>query len=212
MKECKRCNIKFHHIENGTKYCGICRRYLNHFFPNRKYKMDYLNTPFKPIECNCCESIFMTQHPQKTNCDACKKKYTKSQLQCRTAHYKKWRSNYEKNPKSGYNKPITKISRMIRKNLISCLTCKGVSKNGSTFDLLDFTKDEFREHMESLFETEMWWHNHGEWHIDHIIPSSAFKFDSVDHPEFKVCWSLGNLRPMWAKDNIRKGNKWVGNI
>ena len=56
----------------------------------------------------------------------------------------------------------------------------------------------------------MGWHNMGEWHIDHIIPIAAFNYETNLCPEFKTCWALGNLRQMWARDNIRKKDKIPG--
>jgi hypothetical protein len=52
----------------------------------------------------------------------------------------------------------------------------------------------------------MSWENRSEWHIDHRRPVSSFNFLSVDDPEFLECWALSNLQPLWAADNIRKGN------
>ena len=51
----------------------------------------------------------------------------------------------------------------------------------------------------------MSWDNYGDWHIDHITPKSTF--DLSDPDEIRACWSLPNLRPLWGKDNIRKGAK-----
>lgn len=34
--------------------------------------------------------------------------------------------------------------------------------------------EEFKNHIENLFLEGMSWDNHGEWHIDHIIPVSRF--------------------------------------
>ena len=53
------------------------------------------------------------------------------------------------------------------------------------------------------------WENYGSyWHIDHIKPKSLFIFESLEDEEFKQCWSLNNLRPLEAKENIRKGNRF----
>ncbi len=64
-----------------------------------------------------------------------------------------------------------------------------------------------RDHLESLFTNGMTWENYGKWHIDHIIPKSFFEFSSPNDVEFKMCWRLDNLQPLWAKDNIIKSNK-----
>jgi len=47
----------------------------------------------------------------------------------------------------------------------------------------------------------------GKLQIDHIIPISAFNFTKVEHPDFKRCWSLDNLRLLPAKENMIKGSK-----
>jgi hypothetical protein len=54
----------------------------------------------------------------------------------------------------------------------------------------------------------MTWDNYGQWHIDHIKPVALFEFDSTDDPGFRDCWTLDNLQPLWALDNLRKGNKY----
>jgi hypothetical protein len=53
----------------------------------------------------------------------------------------------------------------------------------------------------------MGWHNLPQWHIDHIIPLSSFRFETAHDPEFKAAWALTNLRPIWAVDNLRKHAK-----
>jgi len=35
----------------------------------------------------------------------------------------------------------------------------------------------------------------------------VFNFSSPDDLDFKRCWDLKNLRPMWGTDNIKKGAK-----
>ena len=62
-------------------------------------------------------------------------------------------------------------------------------------------------HLERQFLPGMTWGNRGEWHIDHIVPLASFTFTSPDDPEFRAAWALTNLRPLWAKDNIRKSAK-----
>lgn len=62
--------------------------------------------------------------------------------------------------------------------------------------------------IESQFQSGMSWENYGEWHIDHIIPKSWFYYESTEDWQFKVCWSLANLQPLWASENHAKGNRW----
>ena len=39
-------------------------------------------------------------------------------------------------------------------------------------------------------------------HIHHVIEQSKFKYTSPEDPEFKKCWALENLIPMWKNDHI----------
>lgn len=72
------------------------------------------------------------------------------------------------------------------------------------FDLLGYSPDDLRAHLERQFVKGMGWHNMGKWHIDHIIPMASFTITGPDDPEFKRAWALPNLRPLWAVDNMRK--------
>lgn len=67
-------------------------------------------------------------------------------------------------------------------------------------------------HLERQFLPGMTWENHGRfgWHIDHIIPLSAFNFETPDHIDFKRAWALSNLQPLWWQDNLKKRAKIEG--
>jgi hypothetical protein len=95
------------------------------------------------------------------------------------------------------------VSGAIRKALTRN---KGGKDGHSVLQYLPYTLEELKEHLENQFLTNMSWKNYGEWHIDHIYPQSKLPFDSMEHPNFLKCWSLTNLQPLWAIDNIKKGN------
>jgi hypothetical protein len=82
-------------------------------------------------------------------------------------------------------------------------------KDGKMKDILGFTVDELRQHIESQFTEGMSWDKFlsGEIHLDHKTPINFFKPQSVDDPAFKACWALSNLQPLWARDNLSKGYK-----
>jgi hypothetical protein len=72
-----------------------------------------------------------------------------------------------------------------------------------------YTLKDLVEHLEKQFDENMSWDNYGSyWHIDHIKPKSLFVFESIEDEQFKECWGLNNLRPLEAKENIRKSNKY----
>jgi hypothetical protein len=102
---------------------------------------------------------------------------------------------------------------VLRKN-ISCQIRKGLKNNGSgknkrsVWNFLPYTSEELKIHLESLMEPWMTWNNYGScWHIDHIEPQSNFSYISMDDIDFQLCWSLSNLRPLKAIDNLKKSNK-----
>jgi hypothetical protein len=53
----------------------------------------------------------------------------------------------------------------------------------------------------------MSWGNYGQWHIDHIIPLSSFNL--LEEQQFKIACHYTNLQPLWAKENLSKGNKII---
>lgn len=86
-----------------------------------------------------------------------------------------------------------------------CHSLKGSTKGGRSWEaLLGYTTSELRDHLERQFLKGMSWDNYGDWHVDHIIPVATFSFSSPDDDDFKACWALTNLRPLWATDNMRR--------
>lgn len=85
----------------------------------------------------------------------------------------------------------------------------GSKKAGRSWQVLvGYTLEQLRRHLERQFTQGMNWENRGlgsgKWHIDHILPVSSFEFETPEDAEFKACWALSNLRPLWSIDNIRK--------
>jgi len=76
-------------------------------------------------------------------------------------------------------------------------------KNQTTLELLGYSYYDSKENLESKFQEGMCWENHGEWHVDHIIPISLFK----DGTDPSIVNDLNNLRPLWSKENLSKQDK-----
>lgn len=98
------------------------------------------------------------------------------------------------------------ISNAIRRSLKQ----NSSTKNGCHWEtLVGFTVGELKKHLESQFKNGMNWGNYGhgkdKWCIDHGVPIAYFNYDSPEHPEFRVCWGLSNLHPMWCSENFSKG-------
>ncbi len=102
--------------------------------------------------------------------------------------------------------PQYKLAQRFRTALWQNIKDNRLSKYKKTFDMLPYTFDELKEHLEKNFQEGMTWENYGEWHIDHVIPQSNFSYTTTDSDEFKICWSLNNLKPMWGKVNLSKNS------
>jgi hypothetical protein len=111
----------------------------------------------------------------------------------------------------GQDKKIVK-NRMSRR-LRHALNKRHIEKKNSTLEILGYSIQQLVEHLESKFEDGMTWSNAGRqegvrcWHIDHIIPDAAFNYTSFEDEEFKKCWALDNLQPLWEEDNLQKSSK-----
>lgn len=73
--------------------------------------------------------------------------------------------------------------------------------------LVGYTAEDLRTHLESLFLPGMTWENRKLWHVDHVVPLFLWDYDGPEHPEFRAAWSLANLRPVWAKENLVKNKR-----
>jgi hypothetical protein len=98
-----------------------------------------------------------------------------------------------------------KLREMIRCRIKTALARGSKS---STSEILTGCKIDFlRNYIESMFTDGMSWENHGisGWHIDHIIPCASF--DLTDIEQQKKCFHYTNLQPLWAAENLRKGDR-----
>jgi hypothetical protein len=104
------------------------------------------------------------------------------------------------------NDPQFKLVTSLRIRLNKAL--KRQQKWGSAIDDLGCSIDFLKGYLESKFEPGMTWENHGKgagkWNIDHIKPLS--KFDLTNSYEMRHACHYTNLQPLWAQDNLRKGN------
>lgn len=211
-------------IDAPTKVCTRCTvekpATLDHFPPHKmgKYHVHSLCRPCKKIDDAERRNRPDQKARQKAWRDANKAyvrdynaKYRENYTS--TADVARWRErNLEKAREQGARRRREQRRRdpayRLRCRIAARLQAMLSDKAGRTSeDLLGYTCAELRRHIERQFLPGMSWDNAGEWHVDHIVPVSAFNITSADDPDLRVCWALSNLRPMWAKDNISKGNK-----
>ena len=109
------------------------------------------------------------------------------------------------------NRKKTNIQYKLSINL-RCRLNKGLkrnSKTGSAVKDLGCTIDELKTHLESKFQSGMTWDNWSRegWHIDHVKPLASF--DLTDKEQSLIACHYTNLQPLWAKDNMAKGDKII---
>jgi hypothetical protein len=138
----------------------------------------------------------------RNDCKSCLQKWRKDNRQVLNDNHKK----YEKERK--IRDPNFKLIKTLRSRLLSAIYQKNAKKLGSTIELTGCNLQFLRDYLESKFKEGMTWFNHGEWHIDHIRPCSSFNLS--DKTEQLKCFHYTNLQPLWASENISKGNRYIG--
>jgi hypothetical protein len=136
-----------------------------------------------------------------------RKNYMKEYRERNVNKIREQKRKYEKDRKD--NDPFYKLCCYTRTAVYTCLKERSVDKYSNTFDILPYTLEELISHLENNFTEGMSWENYGEWHVDHIKPMASFTFDTIDDDSFNECWSLSNLQPLWAKDNLSKGSNII---
>ena len=101
------------------------------------------------------------------------------------------------------NEVTFRIRHALRARLRLALSNRGIRESRTTLELIGCTPSELRLHLERQLLPGMTWQNHGQWHIDHIIPCA--QFDLTDPEARRRCFHFSNLQPLWAAENIRKG-------
>lgn len=177
-------------------------------------------------KCNVCHIVYPLQLFPKSStlpkgraysCKNCIKKRNslyyeknKEKVKAKVREYKSNNKQKVSKLNSLYNKKRKKHDRLfylivtIRSLISSTFGKKGIVKSKKTEAILGCTIEFFLNHLESQFTKEMSWDNRGSyWHIDHIHPVSRAKSEE----ELMKLNHYTNLRPLEAKENIRKSNK-----
>jgi hypothetical protein len=104
------------------------------------------------------------------------------------------------------------LKHNIRALITSSFKEKGLKKNSKTCEILGCSFDDFKQHLESKFESWMTWNNKGlyngelnyGWDIDHIIPVSS----GMTEEEVVKLNHFTNLQPLCSKINrdIKRNN------
>lgn len=177
--------------KDGLRLCSGCKIHKSDdCFVKDRTKPDGLTSA-----CKVCRGI------------AASKRFKTDEQRCKNREYSR------KNRKKMNEYALKRRRENIDERLATYLRCrlhkalKGNYKRGSAVRDLGCTIEDFKIHLESLFQPGMSWENHGRygWHMDHILPLSSF--DLTDQEQLKKACHFSNLQPLWASDNYKKSNK-----
>jgi hypothetical protein len=165
--------------------------------------------------CKKCSSVYnkqwRTNNPEKSKIS--QEKWLKNNLERKKEYLKKYyksNSNKSKEYTKNYkrerykNDILFKLSCKLRHFIWKSLNKKQQIKSKKCLDVLGCSLEQFKNHIESLFLNGMNWENIGKWHVDHIKPISL---GNTEEEIYKLN-HYTNFQPLWAKDNLKKSNKY----
>lgn len=117
------------------------------------------------------------------------------------------RAQYERKRKRVAGDPLFAMLERIRCRTRAAIVNQWGTKSKRTIELLGCVPAHARAHIEAQFLPGMTWDNNTKdgWHIDHIIPCAAFDLTDPDHQA--MCFHYTNLRPVWGRENLSKGDR-----
>ena len=184
-KVCKGVDDKKYRENNKEKICDIKKNWVKN---NSNYQKEYYNKNKEKLKLE--SRIFYKKNKLRYN------QQSSSWNQINFEKRKKITKKYKQ-------KPEIKLKENIRHRVYIFLKSKNLRKNNKTFEIIGCTPFELQKHLEEQFIDGMTWENYGQWHIDHIIPLSTA---NIEEEIYKLCYYT-NLQPLWAIDNLKKGNK-----
>lgn len=119
----------------------------------------------------------------------------------RTKYKKQWHNNKIKTD------PLYRLAFHCRRMLHRALGLAGQISYKYTEEYLPYTRDQLVKCIENQFKSGMTWDNYGKWHIDHKRPIRHCVKNGITNPA--IINGLDNLQPLWAKENMSKGDKII---
>jgi hypothetical protein len=208
------------------KSCSSCNEVkdFKYFYKGKGYKDGYRST--------CKDCVKKYQEENKDSKKEYLKNYkdkNKNILKLKNKEYrlknidkiKEWRSNNEEyikkhrqNNKLNFrlyikkrneNEPIFRFKNNVRRLILHSFKRrkKNFKKIDRTEIILGCSIQDFINYISKGFKKGMTFDNHGDWHIDHIIPLATA---STEEEVIKLN-HYTNLQPLWAKENLSKGKK-----
>lgn len=203
-KFCTKCNLymEINQFEKGRAQCKTCRKLINQKWRrnNKNHINKYNQNKWKKLknDINYLKKRKEWYALNKEKILQYKKQYylnNKEFILKKHSQYENFKYKTD---------PLFRLRKNIRRRILAAF--KGFYKNKTTQNLIGCSWLELKLHIEKQFKKNMCWENYGEWHIDHIKPLSLFNILNED--ELKKANHYTNLQPLWAFENLSKGNKF----
>ncbi len=166
----------------------------------------------KSLEAKARHNIYLNNR-YKTSEDFRESKKEYQRIRRTTTEYQIYNKKYQKQyqARRRASDDCYRLANVLRVRMARFI--RGKTKQGSAIKDLGCTLSELKQYLELQFTDGMTWENHGraskknpmKWNIDHRIPLS--RFDLTDRIEYLKAVHFTNLQPLWAEDNLRKGNR-----
>ena len=175
-------NCKKNETINNLKRCQLCNQKAR-----QKEKRNFCEHSQRKRDCVACHGSSICQHKRrKRSCKQCKGITTKT-------------------PKPSNKSPLVRFIDNAKNRIRSMV--KRLADRKPSLQYLGCGKEHFKQHIEKQFTGEMSWANYGHtWHVDHIIP---LKYNKPSLDEIIARLHYTNTQPMLAKENLRKGNRFI---
>ena len=204
VKICSKCqetkSITDFYKKKDTKdgHTNQCKECINEFH-RLKRELIRLSKPAKP---KVDQKQYQKEYREK-NKEVLKIK-AKERLTQRMDQHRDYCKKYQMRRKQ--SDPLFKLIQNTRSLIATSLRKMRTGKKEKTEQILGCSFEEFKTNLESKFLEGMSWDNRYMWHVDHIIPVSY----GTTEEEIIALNHYTNLQPLWAVDNIRKKNRYIG--
>jgi hypothetical protein len=197
MKACSKCKVEKELLDFNkdktkkdglTSSCKECKRKVDNKYSknNKEKRKDYTDS-------------------KKEEKKAYDKKYREDNKERRKELSKRYLLKNRKPKKIKETNYVYKFKVNVRNLIKNSFKRNGnnYKKRTSSEDILGCTIQEFKIYIENKFTDGMTFENHGEWHLDHIVPLALAKTED----EVLKLNHYTNFQPLWAVDNLKKGSK-----
>jgi hypothetical protein len=206
---CIDCDTEVRRASPIQKRCKSCALESKRETARRASLNTFLKRKIHKIDCADCGVTVAFKGGCHRYCDACsKRRADKYGEEYKIKNIDVIRDKARERSRIARKTRVRDSATRLHEN-ISSLVRRAISGKGgiSWQDIVGYTRQDLMSHLERQFKRGMTWDNYGDWHVDHIVPRVAFDFEDKEDPEFKACWSLTNLMPLWAEDNLKKNRK-----